>query len=86
MKIGIIGGGPGGLYAAPEAAKNNWTVDLFDEGKIGGGICGGECFFDCLNVMPTPGEGLLHSVGEVILEGIKAYRIHISQLSPAVDD
>lgn len=35
MKIAIIGAGPGGLYAALAAAKQNIQVDLFEKEKSG---------------------------------------------------
>jgi len=79
MKIAVIGAGPGGLYAALEAAKRNITVDLFEKASVGEGICCGECIFDSLGVMPEPGEGLLHPVCELVLKGRKAYTINISR-------
>ncbi|MHB8138026.1 MAG: NAD(P)/FAD-dependent oxidoreductase [Smithellaceae bacterium] len=69
MKIAIIGAGPGGLYAALAAAKQNIQVDLFEKRKVGEGIVCGECIFDSLGIMARPGKGLLHAVDEVVLTG-----------------
>ncbi len=62
MKIAIIGAGPGGLYAALTAARQNIQVDLFEKRKIGEGI------IDSLGIMAQPGKGLLHPVQESILQ------------------
>ncbi|MBN1663588.1 MAG: NAD(P)/FAD-dependent oxidoreductase [Deltaproteobacteria bacterium] len=79
MKLAIIGAGPGGLYAALEAAKRNVSVDLYEKRRIGEGICCGECIFDFLDIMPQPGEGLLHGVHNVVLAGRRLYGIAIGR-------
>ncbi len=73
MKVAIIGAGPGGLYAALAAAKNNIQIDLFEKRCVGEGIVCGECIFDSLGIMKKPGSGLLHPVDEVVLQGCGCY-------------
>lgn len=73
MKLAIIGAGPGGLYAALRAVKQNHQVDLFEKRKVGEGIVCGECIFDSLGIMRKPGRGLLHSVDEIVLQGRGQY-------------
>ncbi|MDD4358131.1 MAG: NAD(P)/FAD-dependent oxidoreductase [Smithellaceae bacterium] len=73
MKAAIIGAGPGGLYAALAAAKNNIQIDLFEKRNVGDGIVCGECIFDSLGIMKKPGRGLLHPVDEVVLQGCGCY-------------
>ncbi|MBN1381875.1 MAG: NAD(P)/FAD-dependent oxidoreductase [Deltaproteobacteria bacterium] len=79
MKLAIIGAGPGGLYAALAAVKQNISVDLYEKKQVGEGICCGECLFDSLGIMPQLGEGLLHPVREVILKGRDHYGINMSR-------
>ncbi|NTW77476.1 MAG: NAD(P)/FAD-dependent oxidoreductase [Syntrophaceae bacterium] len=73
MKIAIIGAGPGGLYAALSAIKQNIQVDLFEKSKVGEGIVCGECIFDSLGIMAQPGKGLLHPVTEIVFKGRRDY-------------
>ncbi len=73
MKIAIIGAGPGGLYAALTAVRQNIQVDLLEKRKIGEGIVCGECIIDSLGIMAQPGKGLLHPVKEIILQGQGQY-------------
>jgi digeranylgeranylglycerophospholipid reductase len=77
MRLAIIGAGPGGLYAALTAAKRGMQVDLFEKGRVGGGIVCGECIFDALGVMTKPGRGLLHAVTEIVLQGVETYRLRV---------
>jgi digeranylgeranylglycerophospholipid reductase len=79
MKIAIIGAGPGGLYAALAAAKQNIRVDLFEKRKVGEGIVCGECIFDSLGIMTRPGRGLLHPVDEIVLAGRGDYTFPLSR-------
>jgi len=79
MKIAIIGAGPGGLYAALTAAKQNIQVDLFEKRKVGEGIVCGECIFDSLSVMTRPSPGLLRPVDEVVLKGSRDYTFPLSR-------
>jgi len=79
MKIAIIGAGPGGLYAALAAARQNIQVDLFEKRKVGEGIVCGECIFDSLGIMAIPGRGLLHPVDEIVLQGSSPYIFPLSR-------
>ncbi|MEN6488978.1 MAG: NAD(P)-binding protein, partial [Smithella sp.] len=79
MKIAIIGAGPGGLYAALAAIKQNIQVDLFEKGKVGEGIVCGECIFDSLGIMAQPGKGLLHPVNEIVFKGRENYTFPVSR-------
>lgn len=79
MKIAIIGAGPGGLYAALAAARENIRVDLFEKRKVGEGIVCGECIFDSLGIMTRPGRGLLHPVDEIVLKGRGHYTSPLSR-------
>jgi len=77
MRLAIIGAGPGGLYAALAAVRAGFHVDLFEKGQVGEGIICGECIFDSLGIMERPGKGLLHPVGEIVLQARKTYRLAI---------
>ena len=79
MKIAVIGAGPGGLYAALTAARENIQVDLFEKRKVGEGIVCGECIFDSLDIMTRPGRGLLHPVDEIVLKGRADYTFPLSR-------
>lgn len=78
MRLAIIGAGPGGLYAALRAAKQNIPVDLFEKRKVGEGIICGECIFDSLGIMRKPDQGLLHPVDELVLQGRGQYPYPLS--------
>jgi digeranylgeranylglycerophospholipid reductase len=80
MKIAIIGAGPGGLYAALAAARENIRVDLFEKRKVGEGIVCGECIFDSLGIMARPGRGLLHPVDEIVMKCRRDYTFPLSRL------
>ncbi|MFO7570035.1 MAG: NAD(P)/FAD-dependent oxidoreductase [Smithellaceae bacterium] len=82
MKIAVIGGGPGGLYAALTAANYGGKVDLFEKRRIGEGIVCGECIFDSLRVIDRPGRGLLRPVDEIILQGRQPYPFALSRHRP----
>lgn len=82
MKIAVIGGGPGGLYAALAAANEAGKVVLFEKRRIGEGIVCGECIFDSLCVMPRPGRGLLRPVDEIIFRGRGSYPFALSKHRP----
>ena len=79
MRIAIIGAGPGGLYAALAAAKQNIRVELFEKRKVGEGIVCGECIFDSLGIMPRPGRGLAHPVDEIVLTARGDYTFPLSR-------
>ena len=71
MKIAIIGGGPGGYYAAIRAAQLNAEVTLIEKEHIGG---------TCLNKGCIPTKVLLHAAGEYenINKNLKDYGIKIT--------
>lgn len=73
MRLAIIGAGPGGLYAALRAAKQNIPVDLFEKRKVGEGVICGECIFDSLGIMRQPDNGMLRPVDELVLQGRSQY-------------
>ena len=62
QKIAIIGGGPAGLTAAIEGAKNGLQVELFDQYAIGDNIRCAEGFFDTLNMLGQPKDGVRFKV------------------------
>lgn len=82
MKIAVIGAGPGGLYTALAAARQNIRVDVFEKRKVGEGIVCGECIFDSLKIISRPGKGLLRPVEEVVLQGHRAYTFPLSKYRP----
>ncbi len=61
-RIAIIGGGPAGLTAAIEGAKLGLEVELFDQYKIGDHIRCAEGFFDTLDLLGEPKDGLRFKV------------------------
>ncbi len=65
QKIAIIGGGPAGLTAAIEGAKNGLSIDLFDQYNIGDHIRCAEGFFDTLNMLGEPKAGVRFKVEEM---------------------
>ena len=62
QKIAVIGGGPAGLTAAIEGAKKGLDVDLFDQYKIGDHIRCAEGFFDTMNLLGKPKDGVRFKV------------------------
>jgi len=74
--IAIIGGGPGGLYAAIRAAELGLRVDLYEKGIIGCGIKCAEGFIDTLGNWGRPETGILFKVDRAILIAGKEYHVH----------
>ena len=72
-KIAIIGGGPAGLTAAIEGAKQGLEVDLFDQYKIGDNIRCAEGFFDTLNKLGKPEDGVRFQVNTLDFKVKKTY-------------
>lgn len=62
LKIAIIGGGPAGLTAAIEGVHAGLEIELFEQYKIGGNIRCAEAFFDGLNILGEPEEGVRFKV------------------------
>lgn len=71
QRIAIIGGGPAGLTAAIEGAKNGLSVTLYEKYKIGENIRCAEGFFDTLNMLGKPKYGVRFKVQEIVL-GLKS--------------
>lgn len=67
-KIAVIGGGPAGLCAAIEGAKNGLRVTLYEKNKIGENISCAEGFFDTLNTLGEPKYGVKYKVEEIVLQ------------------
>ncbi|WP_102693878.1 NAD(P)/FAD-dependent oxidoreductase [Rummeliibacillus pycnus] len=65
QKIAIIGGGPAGLTAAIDGAKNGLSVDLYEQYHIGDHIRCAEGFFDTLNMLGEPKAGVRFKVDEM---------------------
>ncbi|MGB4220379.1 MAG: NAD(P)/FAD-dependent oxidoreductase [Smithellaceae bacterium] len=82
MKIAVIGAGPGGLFAALAARRQNISVDLFEKRQAGAGIVCGECIFDSLSIFPRPGKGLLRPIQEIIMQGRRGYNFAIGRYRP----
>lgn len=66
-KVAIVGGGPAGLSAAIEGAKNGLDITLYEKYKIGENIRCAEGFFDSLNILGKPKYGVEFKVEEIIL-------------------
>ena len=66
-RVAIIGGGPAGLTAAIEGAKNGLNVTLYEKYKIGDDIRCAEGFFDTLNVLGQPKYAVKCRVQEIKL-------------------
>ena len=79
-KVAVIGAGPGGLYAAKEAAGLGLNVTLFDKGKIGENIVCAEGFFDLLKILPPPVAGICFPVEEIVFSVIDTFLVDCSQL------
>lgn len=57
-KMAVIGGGPGGLYAAKEAAALGLSVTVFEKSKIGDNFFCAEGFVDILKLLGQPAAGV----------------------------
>lgn len=75
--IAIIGGGPGGLFAAIRAAKLGLYVDLYEKDKIGNGIRCAEGFIDTLGVLEKPESGVLFKVEKFKFWANKEHLVHL---------
>lgn len=67
-KIAVIGGGPAGLIASIEGAKNGADITLYEKYNIGENIRCAEGFFDSLNLLGEPKYGVKFKVDEVVLQ------------------
>lgn len=68
QKIAIIGGGPAGLTAAIEGAESGLDVDLYNQDHIGDNIRCAEGFFDTLNMVGEPKNGVRFKVKDLEFE------------------
>lgn len=73
--IAIIGGGPGGLFAAIRAAELGLRVVLYEKRKIGCGIKCAEGFIDTLGILGRPEAGVLFKVERGIAFAGKEYHV-----------
>jgi digeranylgeranylglycerophospholipid reductase len=63
--LAVIGAGPGGLYAAREAVRLGLRVTVFERNNVGEKISCAEGFFDPLNLLASPDQGVRCKVQEV---------------------
>lgn len=75
FRIAVIGGGPAGLTAAIEAAKNGCEVTLFDKYEIGDNIRCAEGFFDSMDLLGEPKYGVRFKVDELLIQMNSAYTL-----------
>ncbi|HHW04053.1 MAG TPA: NAD(P)/FAD-dependent oxidoreductase [Thermoanaerobacterales bacterium] len=80
-KVLVIGGGPGGLFAAAEAAGRGFDVTLMEKGKIGEDIRCAEGFFDVLKLLGKPCAGVRFKVETLIFEARSTYRFDARSLN-----
>jgi len=73
-KVLVIGGGPGGLFAAAEAAGKGLDVTLMEKGKIGENIRCAEGFFDVLKLLGKPSAGVRFKVETIVFEALSTYK------------
>jgi flavin-dependent dehydrogenase len=74
--IAMIGGGPGGLFAAIRAAELGLRVVLYEKGKIGCGIKCAKGFIDSLGILGRPEAEVLFKVERAIVIAGKEYHVH----------
>jgi len=77
--LAVIGGGPGGLYAATAAARLGMAVTLLEKRTIGEHIVCGECIFDSLGLLTAPDDGLLYEVDAVLFVARGSYRLRMKK-------
>jgi digeranylgeranylglycerophospholipid reductase len=63
--LAVIGAGPGGLFAAREAARLGMLVTLFEKNTVGEKLNCAEGFFDSLKLLSPPAQGMRCKVQEV---------------------
>jgi digeranylgeranylglycerophospholipid reductase len=80
-KVAIIGAGPGGLFAAKEAAALGLTVTVFEKAKIGERIFCAEGFVDVLKLLPPPAAGMLFPVNQLLITVKDQFTIDCSRLN-----
>lgn len=80
-KVLVIGGGPGGLWAAIESKLKGFHVTLMEKGKIGENIRCAEGFYDTMKILEKPEHGICFSVEEIIVEAKSTHRIDAKPLN-----
>ncbi|TYP52456.1 FAD-dependent oxidoreductase [Thermosediminibacter litoriperuensis] len=80
-RVLVIGGGPGGLTAAAEAASMGHDVRLLEKGRIGEDIRCAEGFFDVLKKLGKPGAGVRFKVEKLIVRAVATYEIDVEDLN-----
>lgn len=79
--VAVIGAGPGGLYAAREAASLGLAVDIFERATVGEYISCAEGYFDLLKLLEPPSAGLCFKVTELLVTVIDTFAIDCSHLN-----
>lgn len=79
--VAVIGGGPGGLAAAVEAAERGIDVTLFERGRIGGNICCAEGFLDSLRILGEPEAGVRFRVSSIEVVTDRVFTFDTSDLN-----
>lgn len=79
--IAVIGAGPGGLYAAREAARLGVKVTVFEKYRVGEKISCAEGFFDILGLLSAPSHGVRFRVREVLLAAKDTFAVDCSHLN-----
>lgn len=80
-KVAVIGAGPGGLFAAKEAASLGLSVTVFEKGKVGENIFCAEGFVDVLKLLPPPAAGMLFPINEILITVKDQFRVDCSRLN-----
>jgi digeranylgeranylglycerophospholipid reductase len=80
-KVLVIGGGPGGLFAAAGAAEKGNDATLMEKGKIGENIRCAEGFFDVLKLLGKPCAGVRFKVEALIFEACSIYTFDARSLN-----
>lgn len=80
-KLAIIGAGPGGLFAAKEAAQLGLSVTVFEKGQIGEHIFCAEGFVDVLKLLPPPAKGVCFPINQLLITVKEQFTIDVSRLN-----
>lgn len=80
-KMAVIGGGPGGLYAAKEAAALGLSVTVFEKSKIGDNFFCAEGFVDILKLLGQPAAGVCFPINEILITVVDSFRVDSSRLN-----
>lgn len=80
-KLAVIGAGPGGLFAAKEAAELGMSVTVFEKGKVGEQIFCAEGFVDVLKLLPQPVAGVSFPIHRLLITVKEQFTIDVSRLN-----